>query len=152
VNEEKHKLRVELINLEKTAKEIRGRKEALEVRADTFKAKMETTSSLQERSSSLLVESGPIFQRLAKVGMTLSRIQEKSQAVATDLRDCGYAVSRREMAGSLRAIVVTFDEIDMDLFGLDKGRLEAVSLKLAEVESRSERVLAIIDSSGTGII
>lgn len=100
---------------------------------------------LQDRGVQLQQESRTILDDLLEASITLSNMTMKVKSLASELAECGYTRTRREMAGKLREIVAGFQT------GGSKGRIahdaKAVSSivnQLVFVEGRTRQVLGIM--------
>lgn len=107
----------------------------------------EDVNQLQDRGVQLQQESQTILDELLEARMMLSRMTLKVKSIAAELADCGYARTRREIAGKLREIVGGFQT------GGTKGRIAhdpkaicSVVSKLVSVEGRTRQVLRIMEA------
>lgn len=102
---------------------------------------------LQDGGEQLQRDSKIILDELLEASMMLSRMNMKVKYIASELADCGYARTRREIAEKLREIVEGFQ------VGSSNGRIaydaHAVSnvvSELVSVEGRTRQVLAIMEA------
>lgn len=105
----------------------------------------ERIQELEGLGEGLQKQSQVMLDKLLQARMLLSNLQMKIQAIAVALSDCGYARTRREIAGTLREILTELK------IGIGHGSVECDSSvmsrilgKLLKVESRTSNVLLII--------
>lgn len=92
-------------------------------------------------------DSQTIIDGLLQARMMLTRMTFKVKAIADELANCGYARTRREVAGKPRDIVGGFQTGD------NKGRIahdpkvvSSIVSKLVAVEGRTRQVVRIMEA------
>ena len=133
-------LRTQIESLEETIPELDQQRES-------FASTKSGVSALQDRCADLRGESQTILDELLQARIVLSTIKMKTEAIASQLSECGYARTRREIAGKLREIIEGIqtagksEAIQYD----DSGITHALG-KLTRIEGRTHTVLMIMNA------
>lgn len=131
---------------------LRSQIESLELKILEFDKKRASYTETKERIQELEVlgvdlqkQSKVMLDELLQARMLLSNLQMKIQAIAVALSDCGYARTRREIAGTLREILTEL-RIGMRHRSVesDSSVMSRILGKLSKVDSRTSNVLLIM--------
>lgn len=117
----------------------------LDKKRTLYKETKDNISRLQGRGIDLQQESRAILNELLEANMMLSSMSLKVRSIASELADCGYFRTRREIAAKLRDILEGFQKDDTKN-GIAQAVASIVS-KLVEVEGRTRKVLMIMQAA-----
>lgn len=119
----------------------------LDKKRTTYTKVKEDVNRLQDRGEHLQLESQTILDELLEASMMLSRMTIKVKSIASELADCGYARTRREIAGKLREIVGGFQtSANKGRIAHDAKAVSSVVSKLVSVEGRTRQVMRIMEA------
>lgn len=119
----------------------------LDKKRTTYTKVKEDVNRLQDRGEQLQLESQTILDELLEASMMLSRMTIKVKSIASELADCGYARTRREIAGKLREIVGGFQtSANKGRIAHDAKAVSSVVSKLVSVEGRTRQVMRIMEA------
>lgn len=88
-----------------------------------------------------------ILDELLQARIVLSTTKMKIEAIASQLSECGYARTRREIAGKLREIIEGIQTAGKSkAIQHDDGGITDALGKLTQIEGRTHTVLMIMSS------
>lgn len=105
----------------------------------------ELALSLQNRSGMLRQEAQVILADLRQARMILSTTKAKLEAIATELSECGYVRTRREIAMRLRETVNMLQGSSTNRsMKLNEATVAKAIRELVQIEGRTPQVLSIM--------
>lgn len=120
----------------------------LDRKRSSYSQTLESSRKLQDGCTKLRQDSQSILDELLQARAMLSRIKMKVELIASELSECGYVRTRREIGEKLRGILTDFQTVGKSraIKFNNKGVAQALS-RLLQIEGRTRNVLMIMDKT-----
>ena len=121
----------------------------LDRKRSSYSQTLESARKLQDGCLKLRQDSQLILDELLQARAMLSRIKMKVELIASELSECGYVRTRREIGEKLREILTDFQSVGKSRAIKFNNKAVAQALgKLLQIEGRTQNVLMIMDKTG----
>lgn len=148
LQQQERDLTLKLNNLRSQIADLENQIPLLSRRRDDFSKTRQDTSKLEDKCGDLRRESRSIIDELLQARIILSGMVLKTEAIISELSECEYANTRREVAGRLNSLVEGLSDIGIRRNIIyDSRKMKLLSRGMSILQGRTHRVLSIMDST-----
>lgn len=145
--EQQNKLSEELVDKTTEAKELEQRISIFEEKQRKWADAKLTAENFSREVLSLRMEGQAILRDLRAAKIQLNTTHGKLRAVSEQLQECGYAETRRDVAGTLKAALTCIQDVGgRRKIELSKETAKQISNELLCLEGRTPQVMILLNN------
>jgi hypothetical protein len=148
LQQQERELTLKLDNLRSQIADLENQIPQLSRKRDDFSRTKRDTGKLADKCVDLRRGSKTILNELLEARKVLSGMIFKTEAIISELSECEYAETRREIAGRLNSLVQGLSDIgNRQNIAYDPRNIKLISQGMSILQGRTHRVLRIMDST-----